>query len=472
MKPVIIMATNTTNRSDLLGQYNVKKLLIQLAVPATIGMVVNGLYNLVDTLFVGLGAGEIAIGALGIAFPVQLTIIAFGLMVGVGSASVFSRAYGGKDHDQMRHVANTALRLDFVVALFFSVVGFFIIVPMLKFFGATSENLPYAVDYLSIILIGLVPQTLTMVLNNLTRAEGRAKIAMIAMLMGAGLNIVLDPIFIIVLGLGVQGAAIATVMSQIVAFIYIFGQAQSKESELHINIKEWFDFDWKTMWEVLKIGFPTFLRNAVSALLMIFILRQINIYGGTDATLFQSIYSVINRIILFLLFPAFGLVQGLTPIAGFNYGAKNHKRLYDVIIYAMKLVLIYFVLMMLLVQVLAPSIFMAFSRDNNVFFIETGARTFRIITIGFLIIGFQIILGAIYQAFGYPLRALLIALSRQFIIFVPVAIILTGMYDLDGLWYSFPVADLLAGLLSMVMMIYELRHIRNKHQKSKMMEAK
>lgn len=167
---------------------------------------------------------------------------------------------------------------------------------------------------------------------------------------------------------------------------------------------------------------------------------------------------------MFLLFPAFGLVQGLTPIAGFNYGAKNNKRLYDVIIYAMKLTLIYFAVMLIIVQLLAPSIFTAFSRDNNVFFIETGARTFRIITIGFLVIGFQIILGAVYQAFGYPLRALLIALSRQFLIFVPVAIILTGIYDLDGLWYSFPVADLFAGALSMVMMMYELRYIKNKHQ--------
>ena len=461
-------------RSEMLGGKDVKKLLIQLAVPATIGMIVNGLYNLVDTLFVGLGAGEVAIGALGFAFPVQLIIIAFGLMIGVGSASVFSRAYGRQDHDQMRHVANTALRIDFIVALLFSVTGFIFIEPMLKFFGATAQNLPYAIEYLSIILLGLVPRTLAMVLNNLTRAEGRPNIAMISMLTGAGLNIILDPFFIFEqlnfglftvsgLGLGVRGAAIATVISQVIAFTYIFIQAQSKDSELHIRVKDWFRRDRSTTWEIVKIGFPTFLRNALAALLMIFILRMISEFGGSDATIYQSIYSVINRIIMFLLFPAFGLVQGLNPIAGFNYGANNHKRLYDVIIYATKLTLIYFLIASLFVQLLAPHVFTLFSKENNPFFIETGARTFRIVTMGYLVIGFQIIIGSVYQAFGYPIRALFMALSRQFLFFVPVAIVLTSLFELNGLWYSFPVADALAGGIALYMMIHELRLIHKRH---------
>lgn len=450
------------NRSELLGNYDVKKLLVQLTIPATIGMVVNALYNLVDTIFVGQGVGEYAIGALGFAFPVQMIVMAIGLMIGIGSASVFSRAYGRADHEQMRHVANTAVRIDFIIALVLSIVGFFLIGPMLKFFGATSENIGYAVDYLQIILIGLVPLTLSMVLNNLTRAEGRPKIAMISMMIGAGLNIILDPIFIFVLDMGVQGAAIATVISQFVGFIYIFSQTQTKQSELHMNIKEWFDIDLKTIWEIFKIGFPTFIRNAVGAILVVFILKMIATYGAENISMYQSVYTTINRIMMFILFPAFGLVQGLTPIAGFNYGAKKYQRLNDVILYATKIIVIYFIIAFVLIQLFATPLVSIFSKDNNVFFIETGSRVFRTISIGFFVLGFQIILGSVYQSFGYPIRAMLIALSRQFILFLPIALILTYFFEIDGLWYTFATADILAGLISLIMMIYELRVIRSK----------
>lgn len=459
----------TMNRAQLLGEYDVKKLLIKLTVPATAGMVMNALYNLVDTFFVGQGVGTIAITALGFAFPIQIIIMAFGLMFGVGAASVFSRAYGRKDHEQMRHVANTAIRIDLIVALLFSITGFFFIRPLLEFFGANEDNMQYGIDYLSVILIGLAPLTMSMVLNNLTRAEGRPKIAMYAMMIGAGLNIILDPIFIFVLDMGVQGAAIATVISQIVGFTYIFIQTQSKQSELHMNVKEWLDIDVKTIWEIVKIGFPTFLRNAIGAMLMIYIFRLIIRYGGADITMYQAIYTTINRVVMFILFPSFGLNQGLAPVAGFNYGAKNYRRLYDVIIYALKISVIYFFIAFLFVQLMAPLIFTAFSKENIPFFIDNGARIFRIISIGFVVIGFQVILGSVYQSFGYPLRAMLVALSRQFILFVPLAFVLTRIFELNGLWYTFASADVIAGVLSLFAVIYELRVIYKKSHEAPLM---
>jgi putative MATE family efflux protein len=451
------------SRAEMLGNYDVKKLLIKLAVPATIGMAVNALYNLVDTLFVGIGAGEDAIGALGLAFPVQMILLAVGLMIGIGSASVFSRAYGRQDHEQMRHVANTALRLDLIFVVFIVIFGFVFLDEILTFFGATDINKPMAKEYLNVILIGLLPFSFTLILNNLTRAEGRMKIAMIAMMTGAGLNIILDPLFIFVFNMGVEGAAIATVISQFVAFIYIFSQAQSKDSELHINIKELFDFDVKTVTEILKIGFPTFIRNGIAAFLAIFIFRMISLYGGDSATTYQSIYSVINRVIMFLFLPAFGLIQGLNPIAGFNYGAKNYDRLHTVIIFTVKLVTVYFLTALAIVMIFSPAIFSIFSKDNNTEFINQGSLIFRTISIGFILVGFQVILGAIYQAFGYPIRALLVAASRQFIFFVPIAIVLLNLYELDGLWYTFASADLISGLLCLIGLIVELRIINRKH---------
>ena len=183
-------------RAELLGKYPVKKLLVKLAIPATAGMMVNALYNLVDTFYVARGAGEVAIGALTFAFPVQMIIMAVGLMIGIGSASVFSRAYGRNDREKMNNVVNTAIRIDAFLSLILAVIGFLFLDQLLTFFGASTSNIEYAKDYLSVILIGLVPLSLSMVLNNLARAEGRVNIAMYAMMLGAGTNILIDPLFI------------------------------------------------------------------------------------------------------------------------------------------------------------------------------------------------------------------------------------------------------------------------------------
>jgi len=276
------------------------------------------------------------------------------------------------------------------------------------------------------------------------------------------LNIVLDPIFIFVFKLGVQGAAIATVISQTVTFIYIFSQAQSDKSELRLNLKEWLDIDLQTIKEIFKIGFPTFIRNSIGAILMVIVFQVLKTYVDTNLELYQSMYALINRIIMFILFPAFGVVQGLNPIAGFNFGAKKYQRLYDVIIFATTIVISYFTIMFILIHLFSPALFSLFSPNNDQFFITEGAKIFRIITLGFFVIGFQIILGSVYQSFGYPVRAMLVALSRQFLLFIPIALILINIFKLDGLWYTFASADILSGLLSLVAMAYELKIIKRK----------
>lgn len=456
-----------TRNSELLGKYDVKKLLIKLSVPAMMGMMVNALYNLVDTLFVARGVNELAIGALSYAFPIQMILMAIGLMIGIGSASVFSRAFGAKDHEKMISVVNTALRVDTLSAIVLSILGFVFLDTLLDFFGASASNVGYAKDYLSIIFIGLTPLSLSMVLNNLTRAEGRVKIAMVSMMIGAGLNIVLDPIFIFdqlqifgitipLFGLGVQGAAIATVISQVVAFGYIFRKAFSHDSSLKVSLENFFHIDFDSLKEILVIGFPTFLRNSLGALLAILIFKLIEFYAVGDPAIYISIYGVINRITAFIFMPGFGLVQGLSPIVGFNFGAKQYTRIRDVILYATKIVVAYFALGFIFVQLFAKYIFQVFSETNDVFFIDYGSQTFRIISIGFILVGFQIIVGAVYQALGYPIRALLISISRQFLIFIPVALVLSSIYGLLGIWYTFAVSDILSGLLGIGFLVYEI----------------
>ena len=206
---------------SFMGSDPMGSLLLKLSVPAMIGMIVNALYNFVDTLFVARSSGELAIGGLAFAFPIQMIVLAIGLMIGIGAASVFSRAFGRRDYKKMEDAVNTALRVDIVLATIFTVLTFIFIDDLLVFFGATQENIGFAYAYLSIILIGLVPQSLSMVLNNLTRAEGRSKVAMYSLMIAAGANIILDPIFIFGFGLGVQGAAIATVIAQFIGLGFI-----------------------------------------------------------------------------------------------------------------------------------------------------------------------------------------------------------------------------------------------------------
>ncbi len=447
---------------ELLGKSNVKRALMTLSVPAIIGMMVNALYNFVDTLFVAKGVGEIAIGGLALAFPIQMIVMAVGLMIGMGSASVFSRAFGRKDYEKMDDSVNTAIRIDLIGALIFTVLGFIFLDELLLFFGASESNIGYATDYLGVILIGLVPLSLSMVLNNLTRAEGRANIAMISMMIGTGLNIILDPIFIFDFGfgMGVKGAAIATVISQVVAFIYIFIAATSKKSSLKIHFKNWLKIDLKMTKEILVIGMPSFLRNSIGAFLAILIYRLINFYAVGDPGIYISIYGVINRVMSFVFMPAFGLIQGLTPIVGYNFGAKNHQRVREVIIYTTKIMMIYFFVGFLFVEVFATSIFRLFSENGSLEFINYGSEAFRTIAIGFVVVGFQIIIGAVYQAIGYPVRAILSALSRQVLFFIPLAFLFSSLWGLQGVWISFAAADVLSGIISLFLLVYEMRAIQ------------
>ncbi len=456
------------NNAELLGKQNVKKVLIYLSVPAILGMVVNALYNFVDTLFVSIGVGEIAIGGLAFAFPVQMIAMAVSLMIGMGSASIFSRAFGRGDSETMKSTVNTALRYAFISSIIMSVLGFIFLDDLLIFFGASEANIDFGRDYLFVILIGLAPLSLTQVLNNLTRAEGRAKIAMYSMIIGTGLNIILDPIFIFDwgFGLGVSGAAIATVISQIVAFIYIISVSLGSKSSLMISLKKIFNIPLKMVKEITIIGFPSFLRNSIGAFLAIIIYRLIGKYVEGDPAIYISIYGVINRVISFVFMPAFGLIQGMTPIVGFNYGAKNHERLKTVIRFTTKIMMVYFFFGFLFITFLSESIFKLFSENDNTLFIQTGSEAFKIIALGFLLVGFQIIISSVYQAIGYPLRAMIVAISRQVILFIPLSFILTSLMGLSGLWVSFAISDAVAGLIGLGLLLYEMKAIEKRIPKT------
>jgi putative MATE family efflux protein len=429
-------------------------------------MLVNATYNLADSLFVGWGAGTDAIGGLTMAFPIQMIVMAFALMIGIGGASVFSRAYGRNDQDSMYETTNTAVRLGLFLAIILTILGLVFLDDLLLFFGANPENIGYAQDYLGVILFGVSFQSISMILNNLTRAEGRAKVAMISMVLGTGLNIILDPIFIFDwgFGLGVQGAAIATVISQFVNFAFITYKTFDKDSVLTIAFHKFYHLNKTALFDIIKIGLPTFIRNALGAFLTIILLKLIDAYTITDSeqTVLVSVYGVINRVLMFILMPGFGLVQGLAPISGYNFGAKNWDRLVQVVKFATLILLVYFIFGFLLIQLGSPFIFDAFDPTNDPVFIETGTRLFRLVGLGLIFVSFQIIAGSIYQSFGYAKRALFISLSRQIIFFIPIAFILIQFYGIDGLWYTFALADTLSGIIGLMMLIHEIRDLQKR----------
>ncbi|QLY40877.1 MATE family efflux transporter [Hujiaoplasma nucleasis] len=464
------MATSVNKKNEtMLKEMNIKKLLIKLAIPSTLAMIVNALYNLVDTFFVSLGLGTDAIGALTIAYPIQLIVLAIGLMLGVGSASVFSRAFGRKDYDTMKKAVNTAIILNISLTLIISFITYIYLDDLLIFFGATSGNIAYARDYLLIILIALVPFSLGVMMNNLTRAEGRVKIAMWSLVIGAGLNIILDPIFIFDWGfnLGVKGAAYATLIGKTAAFIFIFLQAFSRKSSLRIDLKSIYKIDLSAAKEMILIGAPSFARVAMGSVLIILVNNLIKDYAPTEelATDYQAIYGVINRLIRFSLMPGFGLVQGMVPIVGYNFGAKTYRRVYGVISYASKLLFIYFTFALIMIMFFSEPLFSIFTKAEDATnierFIDLGSKAFRIVAIGFSFVTYQVVLSSSYQAMGYPLRAFLVALSRRFILFIPFAILLTYIMGIDGIWWTFVVADVVTGTISFIVYKKEMLELKS-----------
>ncbi|MFW5794480.1 MAG: MATE family efflux transporter [Bacillota bacterium] len=455
-------------KSQMLRYMNVKKLLIKLAIPSILAMTVNALYNLVDTFFVSQSEGKDSIGALTIAYPIQLIILAIGLMLGVGSASVFSRAFGRKDIDTMKKSVNTAIFLNIALTLSISLVTYIFLEDLLNLFGAVPENINYARDYLLIILIALIPFSLSVMMNNLTRAEGRVKIAMWSLVIGAGVNIVLDPLFIYDwgFGLGIQGAAYATAIGKTVAFIYIFGHAMTKKSSLAIDFKYIIKPSFKVGSEVIAVGLPSFARVSMGALLIIIVNNLIKTYAlnSDDAAMYQSIYGVINRLLRFSLMAGFGLVQGMVPIVGYNFGAKIYERVYGVLKFASLLLLAYFTFALIGVLIFAPNLFAIFTSGDDlagdIEFINTGAKAFRIVAIGFAFITYQVILSSSYQAMGYPVRAFIVALSRRFILFIPFAFLLTYLIGVDGIWWTFVAADLIAGTASYIVYLFEMKQLK------------
>ncbi len=433
-----------------LGTEKIDKLLFRMSMPAVIGMLVNSLYNVVDTIFIARGVGTDAIGGLSIAFPIQILIMAFGLLFGTGASSVISRALGEGNHDKANSTAGNVLIISGIFGVLIAVPSIIFIEPILKLFGATDQLLPYSKSYLEVILLGAPLIIFLMAGNNVARSEGNAKVAMFSMVIGTGLNIILDPIFIFVFGLGIKGAALATIISQFIAVIYLLNYFVRGKSSLYFTTHA-LTLQPKILKSVLALGIPSFIRQAGGSFVAVILNNLLGIYGGDLAI---STFGVMNRLLMFGLMPLFGIAQGFQPIAGFNYGAKKMDRLWEVlkhsIIYATILCIVYSGIIFFFPELMLS----IFSTDRDLILLGSHAMKYIIMLIPF--IGIQVIGSTFFLAIGKVIPAFVLGLSRQVILLLPLVIILPKYLGLNGLWYSFPIADTLSLTITVVWLLIEV----------------
>ena len=444
-----------TDKSYKLENEKMSKLLMNLSLPATIAMIVNALYNITDTIFIGRGIGYLGIGGLTIAFPVQMLIMAIAQMVGIGAASIISRSLGAKDIEKADHVAGNSFLSVGILGVSMCVLGLVFIDPLLRIFGATDTLLPYAKEYLQVILIGSIYFPFAVSTNNLIRAEGNAKVAMFSMLIGTILNIILDYIFIFPLNMGIRGAALATILSQLVSvvyiLVYIYGGHSSLKVKLH-HLKP----EWKILREIMAIGFPSFARQASGSVIAIILNNSLAFYGGDLAI---SIYGIVNRVTMFLFMPLFGVVQGMQPIAGFNYGAKRFDRVKEVVKLSIIVTTIFATVGTFIGELFPGFIIGVFDDDPEL--IKNGAFALRLIISMIPIIGVQIIGAALFQSLGKAIPSLLLTLSRQVLLLIPLVLILPRVFGLGllGIWISVPIADFFATIITIFLLKREMKII-------------
>ncbi|MBD3366750.1 MAG: MATE family efflux transporter [Candidatus Eisenbacteria bacterium] len=443
-----------TPRDHVLSDTDIGALLWRLSIPATIGMVVMATYNLVDAIFIGRGVGPLGIGGLAICFPVQLLVMSIGTLLGVGGASIISRALGAGNEARAHNTLGNVLTLVLIISGAIMAVGFSSIEQVLTLFGATEELLPYSRRYLSVILWGTVFRCYVMSHHNIVRSEGRARVAMTSMLIGALLNIALDPIFIFGLDMGLRGAALATVIAQAASTVFLALYFATGRSGLSMGFAD-LRLRWSIVRETLAVGASSFGRMAAGSVVLVVLNRSLAYYGGNMAI---AGYGIVNRLLHFLFMPVIGFGQGLQPVAGFNYGARR----FDLAKLALRISTIrstvFVASAFVVLYVFARPLVGFFTDDREL--IELTADALRIISLAFPLIGIQMMGTVTFQAFGRAGPAVFLSLSRQIILLIPLVLILPRFLGLDGIFWAFPAADTTATAVTVAMLLREFARLR------------
>lgn len=435
------------NKLMLLGSAPIPKALISLGIPIMIGMLINALYNLVDAYFVG-ALGERQMGAISIVFPLGQVVVGLGLMFGNGAASYLSRLLGSGDKDMANRVASTALYSSVMAGAIVILFSTIFLEPILTMLGATETIMPYALAYARIYVLSCIFNVFNVTMNNIVSSEGAAKTTMCALLLGAVLNIGLDPIFIYVFDMGVAGAAIATAISQMASTLVYLVYVLRKKSSFNFSVKQYSPTRQMTM-EILKIGIPTLTFQLLTSLSIALINRAASGYG--DSVIAGM--GAVTRITSMGTLVVFGFLKGFQPIAGFSYGAKNFKRLREAIKTSIVWSTIFCVIVGLLMAIFSRQIISQFT-DGNIEMISVGQKSLIANGLSFILFGFYTVYSSLFLALGKGRAGFFLGVCRQGICFVPVILLLPIVWGINGILYAQPIADVLSAIITVFMALH------------------
>ena len=436
-----------------LGTEKISKLLIKQAVPATIGILVMSINMIVDTIFVGQWIGVLAIAAITVVLPIAFLISSIGMGIGIGGSSIISRALGAGRSDKAFLTFGNQISLTLLLAIIFVILGVFFSVPILTLFGAKGAILPIAATYFDVIIYGVPFLAFAMMGNPVIRAEGKPKFAMVAMIIPAFVNVILDIIFIKVFDWGMWGAGLATSISYASCGLFILYFFLSKKSELKIIPKN-FVIKPKIVREIVALGGVTVVRQGAISVLMIVLNYSLFKYGGEIAI---SVYGIINRVMMFALSPVLGVSQGFLPVAGFNIGAQKKERVKETIKTAIIFGTVLGTIIFVGILIFKEEIIRIFTTDATL--IADTPHALLIVFLVTPIVTMQLIGSAYFQAAGKAMPALILTLLKQGIFLIPLAYFLPKYFGVDGVWWSFPISDVLSTIITIIVVKREM----NKH---------
>lgn len=439
-------------RSPLaLGTGNVWNLLLQYAIPSVIAMTAASLYNITDSIFIGHGVGALALSGLAITFPLMNLAIAFGTLVGIGASTLMSLRLGQKDYESANSILGNVFVLNIIIGLSYTIIILLFLDPILYFFGASEDTLPYAHDFMVIISLGNLITHMYFGLNAMLRATGNPEKAMYSTISTVIINIILAPLFIFVFGWGIRGAALATVLAQASMLTWQISFFSNRKNFIYLK-KESFRLKRKIVTDSMSIGLAPFLMNAVGSIIVIVINQRLIRFGGDLAV---GAYGIINRVAMLFAMIVMGLNQGMQPIAGYNFGAGLLDRVGRVlkltIIVASGIMVVGF----LICELFPHGVASVFTTDREL--IDLVVPGLRIVMFFFPIVGFQMVTVNFFQSIGMPGKAIFMSLTRQVLFLLPGLIILPLFYGVNGVWYSMPLSDLLSSLISLYMLIVQYR---------------
>lgn len=452
---------NVANINEL-GHGKTSKLLWKYALPAIVGTMVNSLYNIIDRIFIGHWVGDDALAGLGIVLPIMNLTAAVGMLVGAGSASRISISLGEKDKETAEKIAGTSFLMTLILSGLVIALLYVFLKPILIFAGASEATLPYAYDFLIIFLPGNIFLSLCFNFNNMMRASGYPFKAMMTMLISVIANIILAPIFIKYLGWGIKGAAAATFVAMVIGFVFVMHHFMNSTSYIRLRLKYIFkNIEGKIVWAIASIGLSPFLMQVAASAVVFLIIGQLRRYGGEDIHAGDTAigaYTIANTLVMLIVMVVIGLTQGMQPIVGYNYGAKNYARVRETLVYTIK-VGVCITSFGFALGVFFPHWFVSIFGPGELLAKE-ASEALRLIVIMFPLAGYQIVITNFFQSIGMAYKSIFLSLTRQFLFLVPALFVLPKFFGLNGVWLSMPFGDFLATIVTTILFWMQIRKFR------------